>query len=202
MSVVAYRNFNGDRLDVLRLGRMRLHGELLERPDHSGIREGTALGAWINRCKHRDHCSLAECKTSPPKRYMWYVRRVEEAVYERKLSEIILSLIVINGHPEKHEYGAHASPSILLVVLWWTLDHLWFCHAHEHLKKDVYFEIHRRAPPLIIWTFARWHIVEVFALLPADHGPLFVPEQPWGGEYEESWSYAFRVHPSLRLKND
>lgn len=81
---------------------------------------------------------------------MCYLCCLEEPVYERKLSELILSLVVKIAHLVMHDDGAYANPAIELVVLHWPLDNVWFCCAYEHWKMDVDFIFCRRVPPRVM----------------------------------------------------
>lgn len=174
ISVVAQRESNGNRLDVTQFCSINLHGELLEMCGRSGIREDMAVGAWIKSWKHWGLCSAAECETSSPETDMCNVCVFKEAIYERKLSELIASLLVRNAHPEMHEDGAPVSSSIELVVLRWPFEHSWVFHAYEHWQKDVDFEVRRTVPSRGVRIFAEWDNVEVFSLPPADSVSLYV----------------------------
>lgn len=96
---------------------MRLHGELLELRDCNGVRLDTEVHGWIKHLKHWRYRGTAEWKKSSSETDMPYVRTFEEAVYERKLSELIASLPVRNVRPEMYGDVLPAYLSIQLVVL-------------------------------------------------------------------------------------
>lgn len=78
---------------------------------------------------------------------MCYVCAFQEAVYERKLSRFITSLLIKNAHLERQKNGTPLRPPIQWVLSPWPFDNLWFCRVHENCLRDVDFEVHRRMPP-------------------------------------------------------
>lgn len=122
---------------------MRLHRDLLELCDCHGVSRDTVIGTCIKRRKQRGRRGAAECATSSTKTDMRYGRCFSEAICERKLSELITSLVVENAHPVVQDDGGPPNPSIELVTLRWLFDNLWFCSAQEHWQKDVDFELRR-----------------------------------------------------------
>lgn len=157
--------------------------------DRSGIRRDIAIGACMRVFDVGNTgvvLAAAECHTSSSETDRPYDCTFEEAVYEDKLSELIASLLVSNVQPEMFEGGAPVSTSILLVVLPWPFDDLWYCRAHEYGQNGVGFEERRRMPPLCLGISPWWHDVKVFSLPPADLLSLYAPVPAGCGTYEVS----------------
>lgn len=64
------------------------------------------------------------------------------AVYERKISDLIELLLVRNFHHDMLKYGALASLSLMLLLLRWTFEDSWSFGAHAHWNEYLGFEVH------------------------------------------------------------
>lgn len=122
-SVLYFYKSDDDRLDARRCCSMCLHG-VVELTDFSGARQDPAVGAGIKWWNHWGCCGAAECETRSSFANMCYLAKVQEAVYECKLRELMVSLIVKNVHSVLHENSAPVNPSIDFLVLRWWFDTL------------------------------------------------------------------------------
>lgn len=124
--VVVYCQSDDDRLDARRFRSMGLHEELLELRCRKATRGNTAVGGCARRGKRWNCLGASECETLSSETDMPYVIAFEETVQERKLSELIATLLSRSVQPEINEDGAMAGPSTQLVVLQFPFDNLWF----------------------------------------------------------------------------
>lgn len=77
---------------------------------------------------------------------MRYVHSFQEAGYKRKLSKLIVPLVVKNAHPMMQDDDAPANTSIKLAMSRWLLEDVRFLPCARTLTKKVNFELRRRVP--------------------------------------------------------
>lgn len=119
-------------MDGQRFRSTRLHGNLPELHDRLGVSRATAVGTWTKRLRHWGKGVAAECAKSSSKTGMPYMRCFEETVYERRLGELIASVVVEIAHPVMPDDGVPGNPAKEFVRLRWPFDDLGYCCAHGY----------------------------------------------------------------------